>query len=130
MSDLQNEQEDLYYSDTYLEADIDANTQQLVLGAYLQEKQKWETKLKTTSELLAYKAQQQIDLEDSINNQSKFKIFINNLFKRKSKQEKKLISVLKEIDQLKDQFTSVSNSPPPQSAYELAILGNALFKTR
>jgi hypothetical protein len=130
MSDLQNEPRDLHYSDTHLEADISASTQELVLGAYLDEKKKWEDKLKLTSDLLAYKAQQQVELENSIHTQSKFKIFINNLFKRKSKQEKILTIVLKEIDQLKNQFVVVSSSPPRQNAYELAIMGNRIFSCR
>lgn len=130
MSNENTQDDGLYkYEDTYLEADASATTQTLVLNAYLDEKQKWEDNIKSTSELLALKIKEQIDTEKKIFNQSKFAKFFNGIFRKKSNQEKKLSQLSGEIEKLKNKFARVSNSPPSPDAYELAIIG-ALFKAR
>ena len=130
MSNENTQDDALYeYEDTYLEVDASATTQTLVLNAYLDEKQKWEDNIKSTSELLALKIKEQIDIEKKIFNQSKLVKFAKNIFGKKSKQEKKLSQISEEIEKLKNTFAKVSNSPPSPDAYELALLG-ALFKAR
>ena len=129
MSNEHTQDEENGYTDTFLEPDSSASTQNLVLNAYLEEKKRWEDDIKLTTELLASSIKEQIELENKILKQSKLIKFVNGKLNRKSKQEKRLIQVSGEIEKLKSKFARTSNSPPSPDAYELAIFGS-LFKAR
>jgi hypothetical protein len=134
------------------------NPQALLLGAYLEEKEKWENKLDTLKvyrETLLQKAVQLekimvekrdilYKLQADLENESGIWISILGFFCIKTKAQRKFYKIFREgheltleMKNLGDEFTNVSNeyekiysNPPDTRQYELAMIGNTLFKPR
>jgi hypothetical protein len=130
----------------------------LILGAYLDERKKWENKL----EILAFDKTLIIErlneikfdvaeetgfnnkIKEKVSKDNKIKVFILNLFGLKTSLQKKLnISNdrLKrfeiELKRIREDFVNISkeyvktiDNPPKAEQYELAMIGNSLFKSR
>jgi len=132
MSDeyLQKDLKPVIYTDTSLDKDNSAEVQSLILGAYLDDKKKWEDKIKEIGIILAKKLDEENKLRELVLKQSKIKIFLYGLFGKKTNQESKLLQTIKEVDKLGEQLTEMSKAPPSVNAYELAIMGNKLFSAR
>lgn len=132
MSDehLQKELKVSSYSDTHLTPENTVGIPGLILSAYLDDKKRWEDELQEASEAMAEKVKEMTEVRTLILNQSKIKTFLSKTFKIKTKNEKRLLQVMKEVEDLKGQFVGITSSPPSPNAYELAIMGNNLFKAR
>ena len=132
MSDeyLQKELKVSNYTDTHLTPENTSGISALILGAYLDDKKKWEDNLKDMGDFMNEKIQEIADIKVALTEQSKFVSFLCKTFKIKTKKEKRLDEIMQEIDKLKVRFEGVIRSPPSQDVYELAIRGNSLFKSR
>ena len=126
---LQKELRTTSYSDTNLTAENSTGVQALLLGAYLDDKKRWEENLRNTSETMADKLKEMSEVRVAVFRQSKIKSFIFKIFKRKTKQEKRLIQIMNEVEELKNQFINITSSPPSPNTYELAMMGN-IFRVR
>jgi hypothetical protein len=135
-----------------------SNPQALLLGVYLEEKEKWEEKLntiKTYRDVLLDKAEKLEremfknnsnlrKLQVNLKNESGLRVSVLNFFFIKTKTQREFNKAFEkahkltiEMKDLGDEFISVSEeyektylSPPDTTQYELAMIGNTLFKPR
>jgi predicted ATP-dependent Lon-type protease len=134
------------------------NPQALILGAYLEEKEKWENKLKT---ILSYKDiildeakklekkmieggnelnKLQIELENEsgiwvsilkfFNIKTKIQRKFYNLYKESHALTIKMNKLGKEYEEVLNEYEKIYSNPPDTRQYELAMIGNTLFKSR
>jgi hypothetical protein len=134
------------------------NPQALVLSAYLEEKAKWDEKLNTLILYKDTIVQKAIGLEkvvdekrDAINkaqadlhNESGILVWLLKLIGIKTRAERRFHKIFKEaheltseLKELNDEFINVleeydktAANPPDARQYELAMIGNTLFKPR
>jgi hypothetical protein len=148
---------DKAYIDQFLAADPN-NPQALIVGAYLEEKEKWENKLKTIliyKDVILDKAQRleermsnnsdtlsklQIELES----ESGMWIAILKFLGIKTKAQRKFYKLFREshlltseinelgveYEKILSEYEKIYSNPPDTKQYELAMMGNTLFKPR
>src|SRR5690348_10859800 len=114
MSDehLQKELKVSSYTDTHLTLDNAVGIPGLILSAYLDDKKRWEDNLKDATEAMAEKIKEMTEIKTLLLSQSKIKTFFSKTFKIKTKNEKRLLQVMKEVEDLKSQFIGITSSPP------------------
>lgn len=109
--------------------DNPAATQALILGAYLEDKSKWEhSKFNIAAEINATVQ----DIQDNLvqlKKYSRLKLKIYKLFGIKTKPEKKVGELNNRLSDLDNKLKLILANPPNPQTYELAMLGN-LFKVR
>lgn len=134
------------------------NTQALLLSAYLKEKKKWEQEVKDTTlnKIKHIKIMSSInfdiettklDIENAeFDDASKSGVvkFYNKLFGVKTKSQKLIVKLKKEIEDLQlqyamaeeellqasNKFSDLAQRPPSTDRWELAMMGNKLFSPR
>ena len=144
--------------DQYLQADP-SNTQALILSAYLEEKRKWQERFNSTKADKSLYIKKITNLQIKISTietttlahaEKELKVE-NNLWSKlckflkiKTKAQKNLDIVLKMINtmqseleqteikfkKLREEHFKVYSNPPKTEQYELAMIGNSLFKPR
>lgn len=133
MSDehLQKELKGRGYSDDYLGKEYGTEiVQALILGAYLDDKKKWEEDINILSTQLADKTKELVEIRDVLLKQARVKTILCKIFRIKTKSEKRFIQINEDMITLKNKLIRLTDTPPLPDAYELAILGNNLFKSR
>ena len=134
------------------------NPQALILSAYLEEKEKWETKLKIIETYKDAILQRAADLEkvivkerDALNkiqidlhNESGVWVWFLRTIGIKTRAERKFHKILVKAQKLTlelktinsefintlSEYDKIADNPPNTSQYELAMIGNTLFKPR
>jgi hypothetical protein len=103
--------------------------QAIILGAYLEDRKKWEDNLLLLEETLHSKQKEIVLTTVEKENESRIKKFFYRLFRRKTPMKKKLDELKKEIEELERKYLKTVESEPDRVQYEAAMLGN-LFKPR
>ena len=107
-----------------------AETQTLLLGAFLSEKKKWEEQVARLWVKLDLKTKELEETRNTFLKQSKLKTFLFGLFKVKSSEDKALIKATQEVESTKLVLEKLVASEPNIDRYELAMFGNNLLKPR
>jgi len=157
MSDEYLQNFDKAYIDQFLAADPN-NPQALIVGAYLEEKERWENRLKTIQtykNIILEKAQNlEKEMLDNKDKMDKLQVELKNdsgiwssilaFLNIKTRVQKKFDKLFGEADQLTSkmkelgkqyesvlkEYEEVYLNPPDTRQYELAMMGNTLFKPR
>lgn len=135
------------------------NPQALILSAYLEEKKKWLQELNSAkvNDALYFKQLTELKIKiaveenvslakakQEVENQSGFIFKVLKLFRIKTKIEKELQNINDKIDSMKielksveaeylklrEEYLKIYSNPPQTDQYELAMIGNSLFKPR
>lgn len=107
---------------------IDVN-QTLILGAYLEERKKWEQIIIQTEKEILFKREELIFASEQSAKESKIKKFVYGLFKKKTPLREKAEKLAKEVEHLENKYQVILVNEPNANLYEVAMFGN-LFKPR
>jgi len=115
-------------TDTYLEYNA-ISTQALLLGAYIEDKKKWEDARYNLSLQITDVLNNAKTLAEKFRHYSRLKLKIFKLFGIKTTEEKSLLKLKATLEILNKEMTYLMENPPNPGIYELAAMGN-LFKAR
>ena len=107
---------------------VDVN-QALILGAYLEERKKWEQIIIQTEKEILYKREELVFASEQSNKEPKIKKLIYGLFKKKTPLKEKAEKLAKEVEYLENKYQVILVNEPNANLYEVAMFGN-LFKPR